>query len=191
MEVDAYWKLYADNYLHVRHHETQRSTVATAIVAIAGALIAVISYGGQFTWSDIPLAVLIIVLGLFGRDFSAKQWERATRHKVQALAYRNAVDQKLGLRLKAIERKTDQDHHLTFQRFEPGLLTRMVAWYDGKPAFIPDGSVNRFWRFLYSFVTITGLVLLMLAFFLDLPKHITPLESSSAVITLEQVHRLR
>jgi hypothetical protein len=63
---DAYWKMYSENCIQARHHETQRSAVASAFIAIAGAVIGIITLDKALTPLDLPLALLLIALGVFG-----------------------------------------------------------------------------------------------------------------------------
>src|SRR5687767_13909755 len=66
---DALWKIYQDNHAYVRHHEVQRSSVATAIIAIASALLAVAAFDRALTASDAPLLAVVMAIGLFGIFF--------------------------------------------------------------------------------------------------------------------------
>jgi hypothetical protein len=92
---DALWKLYQDHYTHVRHYETQRSTVTNLLLTIAAALLAFVTYDKELTRSDISLTSLIFVIGLFGAAFSLKYHERSSFHYNRLLQYRDKLDELL------------------------------------------------------------------------------------------------
>jgi hypothetical protein len=48
------WKLYQDHYTHLRHYETQRSTVTNLPLTIAAALLAFVTYDKGLTRSAVP-----------------------------------------------------------------------------------------------------------------------------------------
>jgi hypothetical protein len=87
------WKLCEENYTQVRHHETQRSVVVGVILAVAVAAIGLITFDHAIAGpTDIPPALLLIVIGIFGAGFSMKHYERLRLHAERARRYRNALD---------------------------------------------------------------------------------------------------
>ena len=138
---DACWKLYAEHCTHVRHHESQRSTVAASILAIASAIIGLVTFDKKIEASDLPLTILLIVLGCFGALFSAKQYERASLHTERARRFRGAIDATLeGAPLKALKRQADIVHAADFPRLEKLRL-------------------NKFWVALYLVLAAIGIAL--------------------------------
>jgi hypothetical protein len=142
---DACWKLYQEHCTHMRHHETQRSTVAASILTIAAVVVGVITFDKQIVPTDLPLSVLLIVLGAFGALFSAKQYERASMHTERARRYRDAIDSMLdGAPLKKLKRAADEDHAKAFPRLESLRL-------------------NRFWGALYLLLSLLGVALSLIS----------------------------
>lgn len=142
---DACWKLYAEHCTHVRHHEGQRSTVAASILAIASAIIGLVTFDKGIVASDLPLTILLAVLGCFGALFSAKQYERASLHTERARRFRDAVDATLpGKPLKSLKREADAAHEQDFPRLEKLRL-------------------NKFWVALYLLLSTIGIVLSVIA----------------------------
>lgn len=90
MDVSDYlWNMYNEHTSQGRHHETQRTAVSTVILALAGAVVAVIAQGHfRHTWS---LAAFLILLGLVGALFSLKQAERTRMHITIASAFRQQL----------------------------------------------------------------------------------------------------
>lgn len=94
MDVSDYlWNMYSEHTSQGRHHETQRTAVSTVVLALAGAVAAVIAQGHfRRTW---PLAAFLISLGLVGALFSQKQAERTRMHITIAGAFRYQLEQSL------------------------------------------------------------------------------------------------
>jgi len=144
---DAFWRLYTEHCTHMRHHEAQRSTVAASMIAVASALLGVVTFDKSLSLSDVPLLGLVFVLGTFGAVFSAKQYERSAMHMERARAYRDAIDEDLsGQPLKTLKAAADKRHNAEFPR-----LHRL--------------RVNQFWLGLYLFVATTGFSLTVIAIF--------------------------
>jgi hypothetical protein len=82
--------MYNEHTSQGRHHETQRTAVSTVVLALAGAVVAVMSQGHfRHTWS---LAAFLILLGLVGALFSLKQAERTRMHITIAGAFRHQLE---------------------------------------------------------------------------------------------------
>jgi hypothetical protein len=145
---DGLWTMFLENRNHIRHYESQRSTVAGALVAIAAALIGLVTFDKGITLSDVPAAAFLVVLGLFGAAFSAKQWERASRQAQQARHWRNKIDELLGgsTFIADLEREADFVHKKEFPRLE-----RL--------------KVHTFWIALYLLIAAIGGILICISLF--------------------------
>lgn len=144
---DALWKLYLEHCTHVRHHETQRSLVASSILAIATAIIGLVTFDKNIIITDLPMTILLIFLGLFGAVFSAKQYERASMHTERARHYRDAVDETLaGQPLKKLKQDADIKHSKGFKHLEKLRL-------------------NKFWLTLYTLIVTIGCALSIISAF--------------------------
>jgi len=75
------WRVYADNRTDARHHETQRSTVTSVLLAIASAITAVAGVqwraGASPHWS---LGLLLLLVGAVGVLFTRTLYERCWWH---------------------------------------------------------------------------------------------------------------
>lgn len=142
---NALWMVYKDNHEYVRHHEVQRSTVATLIVTVAGAAIAVATFDQSLTPIDVPLLAVVTVLGLFGRLFSRKQFERTRMHIERADALLREIAGTLGGQfIVDITDRADEEHSRKFSNLY----------------IVP---VNRLWAWFYGFIAVMGGLLLILA----------------------------
>lgn len=83
--------MYQENRAHARHHESQRVTVSSIIIASSVGLVSLISAGG-LTRADWPLTAALVSIGLFGTMFTATQYERIRLYKRRANEYRRALD---------------------------------------------------------------------------------------------------
>jgi hypothetical protein len=144
---DALWKMYLEHCIHVRHHETQRSSVAAVIMAICAALIGLATFDRALTLIDVPLLLFLLIIGVFGAIFSAKQWERASMHTERARAHRNRVDSLLGGHARivwTIKQEADLIHNRDFPR-------------------LYNLRLHRFWIGLYLLVAALAVVLIFVA----------------------------
>jgi hypothetical protein len=94
--VDVLMKMYQEHSTQCRHHELQRSTIVTAVIAVAGVVVGLVTYDQAITRSDLPLTAFLIALGVFGAAFALKQYERFEFHMERARQHRTALDNLLG-----------------------------------------------------------------------------------------------
>jgi len=125
---DVLWKMYQEHCTQGRHHETQRSTVVSAIIAVSAATIGIITFDRSIAAPiDVPLSVILIVLGLFGAGFSMKHYERFSLHMERARRHRDALDALLpGQPLATLKADADRAHALKFSRLEK---RRLHHWW--------------------------------------------------------------
>lgn len=148
---EVLWKIYQDHYTHVRHYETQRSTVTSLLLTIAAALLAFVTYDKALSKSDVPLTILLSVIGLFGAAFSIKYHERSSFHYNRLLSCRDKLDELLsdpGL-LRKLREGAEAKHRKEF----PVLYKGALRWW----------KVHRLWVFLHLLVACFGLLLTILA----------------------------
>ena len=89
---DVLWNLYQEHCTWERHHEEQRASVTNILVAVAAGVLSIITLNNGLTRSDLPLTLFLMMQGLFGALFVAKQYERFARHQRLAGIYRQALD---------------------------------------------------------------------------------------------------
>jgi uncharacterized membrane protein YbhN (UPF0104 family) len=148
---DVLWKLYQDHYTQVRHYETQRSTVTNLLFTIASVLLAFVTYDKALTRSDIPVTLLLFLVGLFGAALSVKYHERSSFHYNRLISYRDKLDELLsdpGL-LAKLREKARIKHEQEF----PHLYKGKLYWW----------KVHRLWVLLHLLVSCLGLLLTILA----------------------------
>jgi len=86
------WNAYQEHCTWERHHEDQRSSVTNIMIAVAAGILAVIGIDNTLSMSDLPLTCFLIIQGLFGSIFVAKQYECFARHQLLAGRYRQALN---------------------------------------------------------------------------------------------------
>lgn len=144
---DAFWKIYQEHCSQGRHHENQRSTVATGLIAVAAAIAGLVTFDDKLTLIDLPLTLFIVAIGLFGALFSAKQYERFRFHMEAAGLHRDQIDSLLtcGTSLKSLRTQAKTANGDKFPR-----LYKL--------------RLNCFWLGLYLFICALGVTLSVLAF---------------------------
>jgi hypothetical protein len=136
-EAELAWRLYLEHCTQGRHHETQRAGVTQYVTAISAAIGTLIGVGG-ISATDLPMAGLIVALGLFGAFFSAKQYERFRHHMEQAAGFRQYLETSVpALGIAVIRAQAKKKHQAEYPRLEPLRL-------------------NRFWVLLHIFVALVG-----------------------------------
>jgi hypothetical protein len=130
-EKDVLWNMYQEHCIHGRHHETLRATTTNLLLVIAAGALAVITHGDKsLALDNLPLAVMLVLIGLLGIIFSAKYHERFEMHMERARQYRDALEKLIpasnivSLKTRAdekTERKYPRLFHLRLYKFWIGL----------------------------------------------------------------------
>jgi len=142
-ETDFLWGMYQEHTNQGRHHETQRASVTNFIIIVAGGAIAFIA-NKNVTKDQWILAVFLIVIGLFGAIFSAKQYERFRFHMKAAGRYRQALEQNYKPELGDIRDDARLEHEKKFSK----LLVSLPLY--------------SFWIALHLLIAILGIILLLM-----------------------------
>lgn len=74
------WNLYQDNRIQAQFHETQRTNGSALIGGGAAVIVASIAEDGHYLREDVPLAVILVMLGIFGFLYCLKISERMQLH---------------------------------------------------------------------------------------------------------------
>lgn len=130
-EKDILWNMYQEHCAHGRHHENLRATTTNLLLVVAAGAIAVITHGDKsLALNNLPLAVLLVPIGLLGVLFSAKYHERFDMHMERARQYRDALENLVpASNIKALKSKADAKtekkyprlFHLRLYKFWMGL----------------------------------------------------------------------
>lgn len=119
--IDVLLDYIQENWTHLRHHETQRATISNLIVIIAVAISGVITQSG-YNKNSLPLAFLLIALGIYGAVANAKLYERIQYHSNRANYLWTRLDELCPdaeiLKLKTLADTKHREHH-------PVLATRI------------------------------------------------------------------
>jgi hypothetical protein len=151
-KVEGLWKLYLDNHAYIRHHEVQRSTVATAVISIASALIAIATFDKELSYLDLPILALVIGIGLFGVAMSRKQYERTCMHVHRGDILLRHIQTALGQgSILRIIRAAESQHRRG--------VVRGLGGRKRKPFKLRRLGMNFFWIIFYGFIVLIGIVL--------------------------------
>lgn len=163
---DALKSMYEEHVAQARHHEVERERMTALIVAVAAALVGVISHE-SLAPRTLLLSLLLIPLGVFGKRFSAKHYERNRFHTTIASHFRDAMDsyltnQQMPIPARALGTIRDQGESAHNNGFSLG-GKRSIA-----KSSIANWRLYQFWNRLHVTVAILGAVLVVstLAFWL-------------------------
>lgn len=140
-DVAILWGLYEEHCQWERHHEEQRASATNLMIAVAAAVLGVVTYDGRIAWADLPPTLFLATQGVFGSVFVAKQYERFAMHQRRAGKYREAIDRvapELGIR--ALRSESDQENDKRFPRLHKVRL-------------------HRFWTALHASIAAFGFIL--------------------------------
>jgi len=145
--------MYQDNIDQGRHHEIQRGNVTSAMLAIEAIIIGLITFDKQINLFDLPLTIMLIVLGVFGAGFTLKQYERFSLHMERARVYRGKLD----------------------ELFMGGLISSLKNSADNKNnckyPILSNLRLNYWWTGLHLSIAGTGIVLTIVC--VICPQHAT------------------
>ena len=150
---DVLLSLMEEHYRQIRHYDTQRSTVSNLLVIIAAAVLAFVTYDKALTHSDLPLTILLFVVGLFGASFCMKYFERATLHANRFRKYQEKLDEVVfdSKLIQILRDETDQQHAKQFPKLTKGRL----SW----------AKVSRLWIIFHLLLALLGFILSILIIF--------------------------
>jgi hypothetical protein len=141
-DIEILWNLYKDNIEQGRLHEGFRATMLQINLALAAAVITLIS-SDKIVFVRWPLSVFLIGLGIFGALFSAKQYERFELHMNRARAYRGELEARLTPPVGIGKLKSTAD-----------------AATQSKHSFLFGRRLHSFWLGAHLLVLLLGLILL-------------------------------
>lgn len=146
--------LLKEAYNHVRHYETQRSTVSNLIVIVAAAILGFVTRDNALTRADLPLSSLLFVVGIFGIAFAAKYYERTKANADRYYKYRDKLDE-LFFESRGLSNVLDEAAKDT-----SAACPRLVE--GGSLGWI---KVHRLWITFHALIGCLGLILTILILF--------------------------
>lgn len=108
-KADLWLKLFQEYASEARHHEQQRATVTGFFSALAAGVLTLVGFDKSLNLSDLPAALFLTAIGVFGCIFSAKQYERFYVCMERARQYRGALEEAVpGSRVLELKRIADK-----------------------------------------------------------------------------------
>lgn len=170
-QVDLLFKFYQEHTTQARHHETQRSTTSTILVAIAAGVTGLIRYDKEIDRIDFWLSLLLAVIGFFGAAFVYKQYERYRLHTERAKRYRDAMDELLPDRNLILPEHVFQPSEKAKASLEPlgvkpvkALKQVADAEHTSKYPSASRYSLHAGWVLLHLCIAILGLLLAVMTY---------------------------
>lgn len=140
-QTDVLLNIYQEHCAWERHHEEQRATVTNLLIAVAAGVISVITFDGKLSTADFPLALFLVMQGIFGALFTAKHYERFAMHQKRADLYRKTLDSLYPeTNIIFIRKSADEEHALEY------------PWFHRLP-------LNKFWISLHLIIAVFGCIL--------------------------------
>lgn len=145
---DILWNLYQEHSAWERHHEEQRASVTNILLVVAAGVLSVITFNEGISRADLPLTIFLIMQGLFGALFVAKQYERFARHQRLANKYRQALNDRFPeSQIIALRELADKEQAIEY------------------PILFDKVRLNKLWVGLHLLIALFGVVLTGLVLF--------------------------
>ena len=153
IQKDILWGVYLDLHNQSRHNEILRSNAVNFVLVMASALIAVITFDKDINRYDLPLCVLVVIIGLIGSLFSTSFTELTVRDKRRGRYILHHLDDsyfknQAKITLAQIQENADEEQH----------KTTVYRW--GRRI---TGSAHIFWLVPPLGVLVIGILLTFLA----------------------------
>ena len=140
-EKDFLWDFCKEHLAFCRHHEVQRETVTRIVIIVASALVGVITFDKTLNVYDLPLSIMVILIGVFGAIFSSKHYERFSFHLNRFRRFRSEITKNFPeLNLTQLHTEADKESNLQFP-----VLSRH--------------RLNQFWVLLHILIALIGVLL--------------------------------
>jgi hypothetical protein len=137
--IDVLLHYIEENWTQARQSENQRATISNLIVIIAAALSGVVTQTG-FNKNSLPLALIMIVFGIYGVIASAKLYERSKFHIERARKLRKRLDELCpDAQVSILQDAADVKHNRKYK-----ILSKPID--------------NYVWVFLHIFIALLGVV---------------------------------
>jgi hypothetical protein len=91
-EAELLWRMCNEEYSQARQHETQRASMTTIGVTLSVAAIGFITFDSKLSAIDLPLALIVVGIGVFGFFFTLKHYERFQFHIERSRVYRGKLE---------------------------------------------------------------------------------------------------
>lgn len=79
---------------YARHQSGLRATSTSIILVLAAAIITIITMDDKINLYDLPLSIVLVLIGLYGCLFTWKLHERGLLHRLRCEEYRKSMDEK-------------------------------------------------------------------------------------------------
>jgi amino acid transporter len=140
-KADLLLDLYKEHCNWERHHETQRSSVTSILVAVAAGILGIVTFDGHINTIDLPLTSFLIIMGLFGVLFSAKQYSSFSQHQERANKIRETLNTLIpAAKILELRKEADEIH-----RKKNRIMSKLRLHY--------------FWNLLHVLIAIIGSLL--------------------------------
>jgi hypothetical protein len=168
-DLDILVELYKEQRALGTHHEQQRATVSGLMLTGATILVALTTFDDHLTLRDLPLALSIILLGIFGVFFSLKDYERFRFHRHRSRLLRDAIDAALAVAetndASACAIREEVRKALKLEQTESSFLLQSmvkIANKRYKKTISSEIRLHTFRAVLHGFAAVVGIVIFIL-----------------------------
>jgi len=142
--IDVLLKMYENDMSWAKQAEDQRTAITNIILLVASIIIGVIPQSGGLSKETLPVALLLVALGIYGAVISQKLYERFRFHYGRARYHRRKLndllpDAEIIKSMEAAENEHKKKHKWLYRL-----------------------SFNRLWMSMYIAIAAFGLILTLI-----------------------------
>jgi len=161
MQKEILWSLFQEYKIHARHVETIRTSVANYMLLAASVLITIIIFDKQINLIDLPLSILVTLIGSGGALFSFLYFNQYAKNITRAKRILNEIDELFFINqslntLEELKKSADQYRR---EEFEKESFLGIALLLSRKTL----RTTHLFWTLLPTAIFFLGLILTFLS----------------------------
>lgn len=123
---DLLWSLYLSEREFIKHHENQRTNASNILGAIAAGLIVALGTDKLVQEVQLIIAVLLMILGIFGYTFCAKLYALMKLHAERSYQYLAVLDEEVAaVQIAGLKKVADKKYKERFSFFSKIQLNKI------------------------------------------------------------------
>lgn len=164
--IDLLWRFYDEENALMMHEEEQRSTATNILVAIAGAILAILGWNkstASLGTSDLPLTIFLMLIGILGVIFALEFYYSRDWHDNLKLMYLGLIANpqcKTYAEVKTVWDKSDPINTAAAEVWNARLKANDVT--KTKHPYLKWIPKWLLWAFLSAIVAFIGLILTLI-----------------------------
>jgi hypothetical protein len=126
--LDHWSRMYQEQVVHARHHETLRAQSTNLIVVVSATLLAFLASNAASPGRQVVLGVFLIAVNAYGLLMSLKHYERSRLHVTVASRYRDVLSENTAVGGQTLNEARASGHQAHSERFPISFVASVRAY---------------------------------------------------------------